>query len=61
MIRNVLQHMGGHIAAYPIVSLVIFLSFFLGMLLWVWSLSRAHVRHLSHLPLDPEPGDARHE
>lgn len=61
MMRNVLQNMGGHIEAYPIISLVIFFSFFLGMLLWVIGLSRNHVQHMSHLPLESESGDTRHE
>ena len=61
MIRNVLQNMGGHIEAYPIISLVIFFSFFLGMLLWVFSLSRRHLQHMSNLPLESERGEARHE
>ena len=61
MIRNVLQNMGGHIEAYPIISLVIFFSIFIGMLLWVFSLSRNHVQHMSNLPLESERGDARHE
>ena len=61
MIRNVLENLGGHIDAYPVVSLVIFASFFLGMLLWVVSLSRGHVVHMSQLPLESESGDQRHE
>lgn len=61
MIRNVLENLGGHIAAFPVISLVIFVSFFTGMLLWVVSLSRRHVEHMSQLPLEPEGGDQRHE
>lgn len=61
MIRNVLENLGGHIEAYPIISLVIFVSFFIGMLLWVVSLSRSHVVHMSQLPLESESGDQRHE
>lgn len=61
MIRNVLENLGGHIAAFPVISLVIFVSFFAGMLLWVASLSRSHVEHMRQLPLEPEGGDQRHE
>ena len=61
MIRNVLEHVGGHITAYPLVSLIIFVSFFTGMLLWVASLSRAHIKHMSQLPLDSESGGTSHE
>lgn len=56
-----MENLGGHIAAYPIISLVIFVSFFIGMLLWVFSLSRGHVVHMSQLPLESESGDQRHE
>jgi cytochrome c oxidase cbb3-type subunit 4 len=64
VIRNVLEGIGGHIAAFPIISLVIFVSFFVGAVLWALSLSRKHVEHMSHLPLEAEPsksGDSRHE
>ena len=60
MIRNVMEGMGGHIAAFPIISLVIFVTFFLGVILWALSLSRPHIRHMSQLPLENEAGD-RHE
>jgi hypothetical protein len=56
-----MEGMSGNIAAYPIISLIIFVSFFVSMLLWVISLSRDHVRHMSQLPLENEPGDQRHE
>ena len=61
MIRNVLEGLGGHIAAYPIISLVIFVSFFTGVILWALSLSRTHVNHLSQLPLDSQAGEQSHE
>ena len=60
MIGNVLEGIGGHIAAFPIISLVIFLSFFTGVILWALSLSRLHVLHMSQLPLENEAGE-RHE
>ena len=55
-----MEGMGGHIAAFPIISLVIFVTFFLGVILWALSLSRPHIRHMSQLPLENEAGD-RHE
>lgn len=61
MIRNVMENLGGHIEAYPVISLVIFVSFFTGMLLWVVSLSRRHIEHMSQLPLETESGEQRHE
>lgn len=61
MIRNVMEGLGGHIAAYPIISLVIFVSFFIGAILWAFSLSRSHVNHMSQLPLDSKAGEKPHE
>ncbi len=61
MIRNVMEGLGGHIAAYPIISLVIFVSFFIGAILWAFSLSRSHVNHMSQLPLDSQAGEKPHE
>lgn len=61
MIRNVMEGMGQHIAAYPIISLVIFVAFFTGVILWAFSLSRSHVNHMSQLPLDSSEGETRHE
>jgi hypothetical protein len=61
VIRNVLEGLGGHIAAYPIISLVIFVSFFTGVILWALSLSRTHVNHMSQLPLDSQAGEQSHE
>lgn len=61
MIRNVMEGLGGHIAAYPIISLVIFVSFFIGAILWAFSLSRSHVNHMSQLPLDSQAGENPHE
>ncbi len=64
MIRNVLQTIGGQITTYPIVALLIFVSFFTGMLLWVATMSRRHIDHMSHLPLEREPtapGETNHE
>lgn len=60
MIRNVMEGMGAHLLAYPLVSLVLFVTFFAGVILWACLLSRPHVEHMSQLPLDPANGDDRH-
>lgn len=36
---------------YPVLSFVIFFSFFLVVLWWVRRTGRAHVEHMSNLPL----------
>ena len=61
MIRNVMEGMGQHIVAYPLVSLVIFVTFFTGVILWALSLSRSHVDHMSQLPLESSKGEKSHE
>lgn len=61
MIRNVMEGIGGSIAAFPIISLVIFVTFFLGVILWALSLNRHHLDHMRQLPLESEPGDPYHE
>jgi len=44
------------VAIYPIFSLIVFVSFFLGLLIWVWKVSSKYIKHMSHLPLE-EPNN----
>ena len=65
MIRNVLQDIGG-IGIYGIISMVLFLLVFLGVLIWVLRLKRPYIDEMSNLPLDSnehpsESGDPRHD
>ncbi|MCE9613498.1 MAG: cbb3-type cytochrome c oxidase subunit 3 [Lentisphaerae bacterium] len=58
-----LEHIGG-IAAYPIVSLTLFVLVFAGVVVWALGLKRADVEHLRQLPLQEDgtfqpEGDAR--
>jgi cytochrome c oxidase cbb3-type subunit IV len=39
------------IGIYPVISFLIFFGFFLAVLLWVRSVSRAHITHMASLPL----------
>lgn len=50
MEKKVLQSIAG-IEIYPLVSLAIFLLFFLGLLVYVWRTKRQHVQMMSYLPL----------
>lgn len=46
------------IGIYPVLSFVIFFSFFIVVLLWLRTTSRTHMDHLTNLPFDvqePEP------
>ena len=42
------------VGIYPLISFVIFFSFFLVMLWWVRRVSRAHIDHMAALPMDPD-------
>lgn len=57
MIRNVLTHIGG-VEAYGIVSIILFLLFFLGVLLWAFRLRRSHLDAMGRLPLEDDDGHA---
>lgn len=60
MIRNVLEHVGG-IAAYPIISLLLFVAVFVGFTTWALRLSRQQVDHASRLPLENDGSTAEGE
>lgn len=51
MIRNVLESIGG-IEIYPIITLVIFFSFFVGVLVYAYAMDKKAVDEISDLPLD---------
>lgn len=40
------------VAIYPIVSLVIFFAFFMGLGIWVFSYKKEKIEELSNLPLN---------
>lgn len=40
------------IGIYPIISLLIFFTFFVGLYWWVFTASKAHIKEMSELPLD---------
>ena len=51
MVKQVLQSIEG-VAAYPIVSLILFLVAFLAILLAAWRMTPAEVERVSRLPLE---------
>ena len=53
MIQNVLRHMGG-IENYGIISLILFVACFAGMLVWVCLLRKPFLKKMSELPLQTE-------
>jgi hypothetical protein len=65
MIQNILRHLGG-IEHYGIVSLCLFCSVFLGVLIWAFAQKKTHLEYMARVALDPElendhTGDLAHE
>ncbi len=50
MISKVLSSIDG-IASYPIISLMIFLPFFVIVTVWIVRLDKQYLKHMSELPL----------
>ena len=61
MVKEILQSIEG-VAAYPVVSLILFLTAFLAVLYFVWRMPSAEVERASRLPLDDdcEHRESRH-
>ena len=54
MIQNLLRHLGG-IEHYGIVSLCLFGSVFIAVLLWTVFQKKAHLEYMSRVALDADP------
>ena len=53
MIKNVLQDIGG-IEIFPLISLIVFVVFFGGMMWRTMRLNQSHISHMGNLPLENE-------
>jgi cytochrome c oxidase cbb3-type subunit 4 len=42
------------VSIYPILSLVIFFAFFVGLGIWVFSYNKEKINEMSHIPLDDD-------
>jgi hypothetical protein len=51
MEEKIISSLNG-VAIYGIVSILIFVVFFTGTLLWVFCLKKNYLRHMEELPLD---------
>ena len=58
MYKEVLQSADG-MGAYPIISLLIFFLFFVGLIIWVSFYKKSAIDEFSHIPLND--GTVRHE
>ena len=53
MIRNYLQSIEG-VEIYPLISLVVFVVFFIVMLIWIFKVDKNYIKEMEKLPLDLE-------
>ena len=65
MLKFIKHHMDtiSGIGIYPLISFILFFSFFIAMLWWIRKVSTAHISHMSALPLledRPNPEPASH-
>ncbi|HYG21663.1 MAG TPA: cbb3-type cytochrome c oxidase subunit 3 [Verrucomicrobiae bacterium] len=50
MIKNVLTHIGG-VGAYGVISILIFISVFIGVAIWMLSMKKSYYHTMQSLPL----------
>ncbi|MDO7171101.1 CcoQ/FixQ family Cbb3-type cytochrome c oxidase assembly chaperone [Mariniflexile sp. AS56] len=50
-VKNYMDSIEG-IEIYPIISLLIFFTFFVGLFWWVFTAKKDYVSKMSHIPLD---------
>ena len=55
MIKDVLENIGG-VGVYGVISILIFFSTFVGVLIWVFTLRKSDLKEASEIPLRDEPG-----
>ena len=53
MIRNYLQSIEG-VEIYPLISLVVFVLFFVIMFIWMLKIDKNYIKEMEKLPLDLE-------
>jgi cytochrome c oxidase cbb3-type subunit 4 len=53
MFKEVLQSIEG-VEFYTIVSMVIFILFFVGMTIWLFKVDKKYIKQMSELPLNEE-------
>jgi len=53
MFKDVLQSIEG-IEIYTIISMLIFILFFIGMIIWLFKVDKKYIKDMSELPLNEE-------
>jgi len=51
MIRNLLQSIEG-VEIYPLISLLVFVIFFVVILVWMFRIDKNYIKEMEQLPLD---------
>jgi len=51
MIRNLLQSIEG-VEIYPLISLLVFVVFFVVILVWMFRIDKNYIKEMEQLPLD---------
>lgn len=54
MLKSVKEFLGRGVEVYPIISLLIFFLFFVGLFLWVLTYKKSTIKKLSDLPLEDD-------
>ena len=57
MLKSVKEVLGKGVEVYPIISLLIFFLFFVGLFWWVFSYKKSTIKELSDLPLEDDDND----
>jgi hypothetical protein len=60
MIQNILKHLGG-IQNYGIVSLCLFCTIFLGVLLWAFLQKKSHLDYMARVALDKDQDQSQNQ
>lgn len=50
-VKHTMETISG-IEIFPIISLVIFFTFFVGLLIWVVKTKKQYINHVEHLPFE---------
>lgn len=50
-VKNHMESITG-IEIYPMISLLVFFTFFVVLFLWVFTFKKEHIDEVSHIPLD---------
>ena len=43
-----------NVAIWPLISLAIFFTFFIGLLFWVWKVDKSFINKMKNLPLEDD-------